>query len=87
MNQTLDEVLHEVPLDEAALQQIVIKRANLVESLLNSMDQSQLTCFARHELTSNDAILAAVDVHKKTLSIELAKVNKASKAIKKYHQV
>ena len=86
-NQKLDEVLLTLPIDEEKLQQIIVKRANLVESLLKTLDPSQRKRFASHELKSNNAILAAVDTHKKAISIELAKVNKASKAIKKYHQV
>ena len=87
LNQELEAVLFVLPVDEVLLQQIIIKRANLVESLLNDMDVSQRRCFASQELTCNNTIIAAVDIHRQATSVELAKVNKASKAIKKYHQV
>lgn len=87
LNQQLDEVLLCEPLNETLLQEIIIKRADLVESLLSTLDEPQLKCFATHELKSNDIIIEAVEIHKNTIQVELAKVNKASKAIKKYHQV
>jgi hypothetical protein len=87
LNQKIGDILLTLPIDDVELQQIIVDRANLVESLLNTLDPLQQKRFAQHELKSNDAILAAVDIHRKAISIELAKVNKASKAIKKYHQV
>jgi hypothetical protein len=87
LNRELDDVLLNIPLNDTLLQKIITKRANLVESLLNTLDEQQRKRFAKHELISNDIILEAVEIQRNITKAELAKVNKASKAIKKYHQV
>lgn len=87
LNQELDEVLLMDPIDESLLQKIIIKRANLVESLLNTLDEQQKRSFAANELKTNDVIIELVEKQRSLTKTDLAKVNKASKAIKKYHQV
>ncbi|MFT6269881.1 MAG: hypothetical protein ACJAVV_002708 [Alphaproteobacteria bacterium] len=87
LNRELDEVLLSVPLNDTLLQKIIIKRANLVESLLNTLDEEQRRCFATHELTTNDFIIEAVENQRNVIKAELTKANRASKAIKKYNQV
>ncbi|MFT4654247.1 MAG: putative phosphosugar-binding protein [Kangiellaceae bacterium] len=87
LNRELDEVLLSIPIDDTLLQKIIIKRANLVESLLNTLEEEQRRCFATHELKSNDLIIEAVENQRNEIKVELAKANKASKAIKKYNQV
>ena len=87
LNRQLDEVLLSNPIDESLLQKIITKRANLVESLLNTLDEQQKRSFAADELKSNDVIIELVKKQRSLTQADLAKVNKASKAIKKYHQV
>lgn len=87
LNQELDQVLLCDPIDESLLQKIISKRANLVESLLNTLDEEPKRSFAANEVKSNDVIIAIVEKQKSLTKSDLAKVNKASKAIKKYHQI
>lgn len=87
LNQELDEALLSTPIDESVLQKIITKRANLVESLLNTLDEQPKRRFAANELKSNDLIIDLVEKHRRLIKTDLASVNKASKAIKKYHQV
>jgi hypothetical protein len=87
LNRELDEVLLSNPVDEYLLQKIITKRANLVESLLNTLDEQQKRSFAADELISNNVIIELVEKQRSLTQADLAKVNKASKAIKKYHQV
>lgn len=87
LNQELDEVLLRDPIDESSLQKIVSKRADLVESLLNTLDEQQKRCFAANEVKSNNVIIELVEKQRSLIKADLTKVNKASKAIKKYHQV
>lgn len=73
--------------EEYTIQKIIEQRANLVETLLNTLDEPQKRCFATFEIKSNDAILAIVEERKLALKSQLGSVSKSSKAIKKYHQV
>jgi len=87
LNRQLDEVLLSTPVNDTFLATIIDERANLVESLLNSLHPEQRKRFASFEIKSNDIIIAAVDKHRNETKAELSKINKASKAIKKYQQV
>lgn len=87
LNRQLEGVLLNTPLDEALLQNTIEKRADLVESLLNTLHTQERRCFATFEIKSNDIIIEAVDKQRNAIKAELAKINKASKAIKKYQQV
>jgi hypothetical protein len=87
LNQRLDEVLSHESLDEVRLQKIINKRADLVESLLNNLNEKQKRCFAAEELKANDAILALVETHRRQAKADLKAVSQSSKAIKRYHQV
>lgn len=87
LNQALDDLLQSNPIDDLTLQKIIDKRANLVESLLTTMDEHTRRCFAAYELKSNDKIIESVNALRSVSKIELEKVSRASKAIKKYHQV
>lgn len=73
--------------DDRSIEKIIDQRANLVESLLNNLDEQQRKCFAAYEIKTNDAILLAVTERRSQVKAELGKVSKASKGIKKYHQV
>lgn len=87
LNRQLDEVLLANPIEESRLQKIIAERANLVESLLNTLDEQPKRCFAEFELKSNDVIIKLIEKQRGLIKADLSKVNKASKAIKKYHQV
>lgn len=86
-NAVLNVALAADVIDELLIEKIIDQRANLVESLLNNLDEQQKRCFAAYEMKSNDAILAAVTERRRQLKAKLGKVSKASKGIKKYHQV
>jgi len=87
----LNAVLHSALLasetDDHLIAKIIEQRANLVESLLNNLDEQQKRCFAAYEIKTNDAILNAVTQRRCDVKAALGKVSKASKGIKKYHQV
>jgi hypothetical protein len=87
LNRKLDEVLLNDPVNDNLLQKIIDERANLVESLLGTMDKHSRRRFAANELISNDFIMTTVQAQLSQTKIELGKVSKASKAIKKYQQV
>jgi len=87
INARLSVCLSQTPIDEKSLQKIIEQRANLVESLLNNLDIQHKHVFAKLELNMNDTILAHVEKQKNYAKNALGKVSKASKAIKKYHQV
>lgn len=86
-NTQLSLLLDNETFDEQEIEKIIGERANLVDSLLNSLDEQQRRCFAAFEIKTNDAILAIVDAKRSAVQIELGQVSKSSKAIKKYHQV
>lgn len=87
LNGQLAQALVADPFDETSLHKIIEQRANLVESLLNNLDEQQKRCFATCERDTNDAILTLVEQRRANVKKALAKVSKASKAIKQYHQV
>ncbi len=73
--------------NDTLLENLVEQRANLVDSLLNSLDEEQKRIFAKYETQSNNRLLSAITEKRTLIANELQKANKASKAIKKYHQV
>lgn len=69
------------------IEKFIQKRANLVESLLNTLQEQQKLSFARKEIDINQVLLGAVELKRKHVRENLANISKASKAIKEYHQV
>ncbi|MDT0593800.1 hypothetical protein [Glaciecola petra] len=69
------------------IEKFILKRANLVESLLNTLQEQQKLSFARKEIDINKVLLGAVELKRKHVRENLANISKASKAIKEYHQV
>jgi archaellum component FlaC len=87
LNVALSNALQNTDIDDQSIEKIISERANLVDSLLNNLDEQQKRCFAAYEIKTNDAILLAVSDKRSQVKTELGKVSKASKGIKKYHQV
>ncbi|MFW8590242.1 hypothetical protein ACOI22_05555 [Glaciecola sp. 2405UD65-10] len=86
-NQQLSEILSQDYSSDAALEKLIGERANLVESLLNTLDEQHRRCFAASELKTNDIITSLVEARQATVRSLLGQASKSSKAIKKYHQV
>lgn len=86
-NQQLSDILSQDYSSDAALEKLIGERANLVESLLNTLDEEQRRCFAASELTTNNEITNLVEARQANIRSLLGQASKSSKAIKKYHQV
>lgn len=86
-NNQLSELLSEEYGSDKALEKIIGERANLVETLLNTLDEQQKRCFAAHELKTNDEITRQIEDRRSIVRSLLGQASKSSKAIKKYHQV
>jgi hypothetical protein len=89
LNQALGQILVTDAIDDVLLQKIIAQRADLVESLLKTIatDEETRRCFAENELVVNNFIIETVSAQRSITKTELAKVSKASKAIKKYKQI
>lgn len=72
---------------DSDIEKIIQKRADLVESLLSSLQEQQKISFARKEININQVLLEAVELKRKNVRENLANISKASRAIKEYHQV
>ena len=72
---------------DTEIQKIIDERANLVESLLSSLQEQQKRSFARKELNANQVILDLGEAKRQQVRQHLTSINKASKAIKEYRQV
>jgi len=86
-NNQLSELLNEEYSSDADLEKIITERANLVETLLNTLNEQQRRCFAAQELKTNNAITSQIEQRRSIVRSLLGQASKSSKAIKKYQQV